>query len=126
MRFPVTEIVVAATTVGLLAYDVIALKVGQPTESMVLRDWARSWTLLPFVAGFLLGHWFGPRQDPSFSAWAYALPIMALLLVGDVVWNVWFSSGEVPWWRYSLWYALAGIPAGMYLWGQPGGWSPLP
>lgn len=120
----ITKLVVALTTVLLLAYDVIAGKIGQPTESMVLRDWGRDWTILPFIAGFLLGHWFGPRQNVSFSAWGFALPILAVLLVTDIVWNL---KGLPPTaWRYSLWYALAGIPAGMYLWGQPGGWSPLP
>lgn len=125
MRVPITEIITVASIIGLIVYDVFAMKIGQPTESMVLRDWGRDWTLLPFVAGFLLGHWFGPRQVVTSSAWMYALPILGVLLAVDIFWNIKFH-GVYPFWRYSLFYALAGIPAGMYLWGQPGGWSPLP
>lgn len=120
-----TKLIVALTIVALIVYDAFAMQLGQPTESMVLRDWARDWTILPFIAGFLLGHWFGPRQNVSYSAWGFCLPIMITLLIVDIVMNLKYS-GQTFAWRYSLWYALAGIPVGMYLWGQPGSWSPLP
>lgn len=125
-----TQILLVLVILGLIAYDVIAGKLGQPTESAVLRDWARDWTILPFTAGFLLGHWFGPHVHADVSGWMWALPIMGVLLGIDVYWNVIRPQkirlvAPPPWWRYSLWYALAGIPVGMLLWPQPGSWSPI-
>lgn len=113
----ITKIVVWAVTAVLLGYDVLAGKLGQPTESMVLRDWTRDWTVLPFIAGFLAGHWFGPRQSVDVSGWMWSLPALAILLASDLVWNLKFAQSTPPWWRYSLLYVLAGIPVGMYVWG---------
>jgi hypothetical protein len=120
-----TQIVLAATIVGLIAYDVFAGVKGLPTESNTLRDWSENWTVLAYAAGFLLGHWFGPRQGVGTSVWYNAMPVLFGLLAGDILWQF-VGHGAHPWWRYSLWYALAGIPCGMYLWGQVGSWSPIP
>jgi hypothetical protein len=125
MRFPITELVLWQVILELLIYDVVALKIGQPTESMVLRDWARDWTVLPFIAGFLSAHWFAPRQNVSWSAWGFALPILGALLIGDLIWNLKFAQNPIPWWRFSFIYFALGTPVGCYLWGQPGAWSPL-
>lgn len=123
-----TKIILIAVIVGLIVYDIFARDLSGVTESMVLRDWARDWTLLPFCAGFLLGHWFAPQAKVNWSAWMYALPIFAGLLIVDIVFNLKGYNPEtttLPMWRYSLWYALAGIPLGAVLWAQPAPWSPL-
>ena len=119
-----TEYIVIATIVILLTYDVIAVKIGEPTESMVLRDWAMDFTALPFTAGFLVGHWFFPRQTFFVSGWMYALPILISLLIFDIVWK----AKKLPrhWSRYPGWYFILGVPAGMYLWGQIAQGSPIP
>lgn len=119
-----TKLIVIGVIVGLIVYDVVALKIGQPTESMILRNWGLDWTLLPFIAGFLLAHWFAPVKQYNQSAWMYALPIFALLLSVDLF--MYFKhSGYYPVWRYPLWYALAGIPTGILLWPQTSEWSPF-
>ena len=120
----ITQIFLVVLIVGVILMDVVFAKNGLPTESMVLRDWARNWSILPFVAGFLLAHWFAPLRTPIGGAWGYALPIFAILLGIDIYMNL-AHPGYYPAWRHSLWYALAGIPTGMLLWAQPGGWSPL-
>lgn len=121
----ITKLFVAGIIAISLGYDIFAAMKGYATESMVLRDWARDWTALPYMAGFLSGHWFGPRQQVDVSQWWIALAILIALLAIDVVWNVKFNSIPIPAWRYSLIYFMAGIPIGMYLWGQPGSWAPL-
>lgn len=127
----ITQLILVGVIVALIVYDVYAGSLGQPTESAVLRDWARDWTLLAFVAGFLLGHWFGPRVHADVSGWMWALPIFFVLFVLDLGWVTWAKARwaaqglKDPWWRWSLWYALLGIPAGIWLWPQPGWWSPL-
>jgi hypothetical protein len=119
-----TKLIVSLTIVGLIVYDVFAGSLGQPTESSVLRDWARDWSILPFIAGFLVGHWFAPRQIVDVSVWTFMLPVFAILIIIDLI--MYFKySGYYPGWRYSLWYVLLGIPFGMYIWGQPGYWSPI-
>lgn len=120
----ITKLLLVAVIVGLIVYDAFAGSLGQPTESSVLRDWARDWTILPFIAGFLLTHWFAPRPHADVSGWMWALPIMVVLLGIDVYWNIWGTG--IPAWRYSLWYALLGMPVAILLWPQPGSWSPLP
>ncbi len=120
----ITQIFLVALIVSVILMDVVFAKKGLPTESMVLRDWARNWTILPFIAGFLLAHWFAPVRSPIVSAWGYALPIFGVLFAIDLYMNL-AQPGHYPAWRYSLWYALAGVPAGIFLWAQPGSWSPL-
>lgn len=121
----ITEAVVIAVIVILLAYDVVALKIGQPTESMVLRDWGWEFSALPFTAGFLTGHWFFPRQTFFVSGWMYALPILVALIIFDLVWK-YKAQSRKSWFRYPGMYFLLGIPAGMYLWGQITLESPIP
>lgn len=117
----ITKLIIAAIIVGLIVWDVFAGQLGQPTESSVLRDWARDWTLLPFMAGFLLTHWFAPRVNANVSGWMFAIPFMVGLTALDLYWNI---KGLAPvWWRYSMLYAFLGMPVGFFLWPQPGNWS---
>jgi len=118
-----TQIFIIIIIVIVLAYDVITQKIQQPTESTVLRLWARDWTLLPFCAGFLIGHWFAPRQIVSHTAWGNGLMIMAVLFGIDLYWKL--SKKGDAWFRYPLWYALLGIPSGLFLWGQSSSWAPF-
>lgn len=126
----ITKLIVIGVIVGLIVYDVFAQGLGQPTESMVLRNWARDWSLLPFCAGFLSAHWFAPRQHIDISGWMWNLPMMALLLGIDIGWNIWgdklLTDLTYPGWRFPLWYFILGLPFGYFLWDQAAGWSPLP
>lgn len=113
----ITELVIIATFVLLIAYDVIAGKINQPTESMVLREWGWRWNTVPFLAGFLIGHWFFPRREVDVSGWMWVLPILGGLIVFDILWGR-FGRNSRPWFRFPGWYVLLGIPVGMFLWGQ--------
>jgi len=113
----ITQLLIVATIVGLIAYDVIAGANGQPTESAVLRDWSVRWTLLPFVAGFLSSHWFAPRAHADVSGWMWALPAMVILLGIDLVWNL--KGLPRVWWRYPYLYFILGVPVGYFFWPQP-------
>lgn len=130
MRVEITKIVVVSVIVGLIGYDVICPSIGQPTESMVLRNWARDWSLLPFCAGILTAHWFAPQRQIDISGWMWNLPIMGILIGTDIGWNLWGNSIHTdltyPWWRFPFWYFLMGLPCGYFLWDQAAGWSPLP
>lgn len=119
----VTQMLILMITAILLIYDVYAMPLGQPTESMVFREWAWKANTVPFIWGFLMGHWFMPRQHVSTSGWMYALPIMVSLIVYDVLYN--HYGGTRRWFRYPIWFVLFGIPVGAYLWGQGSAESPL-
>lgn len=118
-----TKILIGGTFVVWIAWDVYVALNGAATESMILRDGAKRWNILPFIVGFLGAHWFLPKKKPSISGWMWALPIMTGLFVTDFIF--FFGGYGNPWWRYpGLWFAL-GIPAGFYLWPQGDGDSPL-
>jgi hypothetical protein len=120
----VTKLVLLGTIFGLLGYDAFVAVLHEPTESQVLRDWGHVSTCLPFVAGFLLGHWFLPRQNPSGSAWGNA----AILILALGAWDLWwFFTGrtDCPFYRYPGFYAILGVPLGSFLWGQGDGSAPF-
>lgn len=121
----ITKLVVALTAVLLIAYDVVCGPwFNNPTESMVLRDWSKDWTILPFIAGFLLSHWFLPLKSINSSAWGFALPIFAVLFIIDLIIHFGYP-GQVFWWRYPFIYCILGIVAGGLLWPQRADWSVL-
>jgi hypothetical protein len=119
-----TKVILLIVIFGLLIYDGFVGLLGQPTESQVLRDWGHVSVCLPFVAGFLLGHWFLPRRNPSGSAWGNAAVILIVLGAWDLYWLI-SGRTDCPFYRYPGFYALAGIPCGTFLWGQSDGSAPL-
>lgn len=101
----------------LIAYDVLAPMIGQPTESRVLRSVARDWTVLPAAIGVLVGHWFGPGISIGISGWGYATAALLPILGGDLAWR-YLGDGSDRWWRQPLVYAALGVPIGAILWSQ--------
>ena len=112
----ITKLVIALTIICWIIYDVIAGPSGQPTESQQIREWGWQWTVFSFTIGFIVGHWLFPRREVDVSGWMWIIPIWVCLLTFDIVW---LKLG-LPriWFRYPGLYVLAGIPAGMYIWGQ--------
>lgn len=106
-----------------IGFDIYLAKMGYATESMILRDWAKHCTFFAFLMGFLCGHWFMPRRVLWASGWMYALPILGILGIWDIVWAIWVKT--FPWYRYSLIWLLLGIPSGSFLWGQGDGDAPF-
>lgn len=103
---------------------------GYATESQWLRDTAWHFNAVAGTGGFLIGHWFFNRYSVSFSAWGFGLAFLLGELAVDLVVLVWFPDlldvhQNARWWRYPGWHALAGIPVGMFLWGQPYDKSPF-
>lgn len=112
-----TQILLITVIVGLIVYDVFAGKLGQPTESSALRDWGRHFTTLPFTAGFLLSHWFVNTTHLWASGWMLALPILFILSLWDLFWNV-EKKDLSPWYRYPGLWAGVGAVCGYLMWAQ--------
>lgn len=112
-----TQLLIVLVIIGLLAYDAFAPKLGQPTESQVLRGWAIKWNVLPFCAGILLGHWFFWSDHPWSKGWMYALPSILIVLAYDIFLNL-KGMTDKHWLRYPGLWALIGVPVGALLWGQ--------
>lgn len=106
-----------------IAFDVWLTQHGGPTESQVLTEWAKMSTFLPFLVGFLGGHWFFTVKRPWKQGWMWALPIMIALVLFDVAWGIWGIG--YPWFRWPGFYLGLGVPAGALLWGQQDGDSPV-
>ncbi len=103
---------IAGTFAVWIAFDVWLAMHGGPTESAVLRDIGMRYTFLPFLMGFLCGHWFWPRKKLFLSGWMWAIPIFVGLLAWDIFWP------SDTWLRFpALWLAI-GFPSGSFLWGQ--------
>lgn len=56
-----TEIIILVVTVGLIAYDIYAAanKKDGDTITQVILKWSTKYPVVPFVFGFLMGHFFG-------------------------------------------------------------------
>lgn len=114
-----TQIFIIVIILAVLVYDGLVSSLNQPTESTVMRAWAWKFNTFPFAAGLVLGHWFFNIPHPNYSAWGYAIPILGALGVWDLTWHfISKDKPEHPWYRWPGFYALIGIVAGMFLWGQ--------
>jgi hypothetical protein len=57
-EFSVVAIVIIAVFFGLVAYDVYLYAKKKPTLSDVIHQWGWYKPWIPFIVGFLCGHWF--------------------------------------------------------------------
>ena len=93
-----------------------------PTVSMTLRDWAKVWTWVPFVTGFLAAHWYGPVTHH----WQYASVVWLIPLLGIVIGlDVWclkknIVKTKILHWRWPLWWVIPGMVCGLIFWPQIG------
>lgn len=123
LRYLTDSLIVATFTVWIW-WDVYLAKNGGPTESMIVRDWGKVSTFFPHLMGFLIGHWFFPRQSQWQSGWMWGLCFWGVLIAWDVAWNLWV--GTYPWYRYEGFWVLVGIVSGTLFWCQTDGRSPIP
>lgn len=112
-----TQIFVIGMLILTLAMDVVLIKDHLHSESQEIRDWALRWTWLPLGLGIVLGHWCFPGHMINGDL-KVVLPSMLLLFIGDLCYHHFEGEARV-WWRYPGLYALAGIPIGLFFWGQP-------
>lgn len=100
-------VIIVLSVIG-LSYTLISQRNGQPTISMVMRDTAWDFSLLPFAWGYLIGHWFFPRQNLIEFGWAWSLPFLVALLAFDIIWKL--RIDKRTWYRYPGFYFLLGLP----------------
>jgi hypothetical protein len=117
-----TEWIILLTFAGWIFYTANAMRIGQKTISMALRDMAIEYTCFPFVWGMLITHWFAPKQHLMDGPWGWALglPVLAILLGIDIYWKL--TKREPHWARWPFFYFLLGLPMGYFFWpqGAPG------
>lgn len=55
-----TELIIIVVTILILAYDLYLYndKVAGNSISQVVIKWSYKYPLIPFVIGFLIGHWY--------------------------------------------------------------------
>jgi hypothetical protein len=120
---PAGWVVLGAFLVLILA-DVLLVKLGQRTESDQLAKWGQASTAIPYLFGFLMGHWFVNVRIPLVSAWGYGAGELILLSAWDVGWAL-LKCPRV-WYRWAPIYLVLGMAAGALVWGQADPSSILP
>lgn len=120
-----TQIIIVSIFVLVLTYTAFAQKVfDSPTVSKTLRDWAWKYNSIGWLAGFLIGHWFFPRQEVKATAWGgFGIPLAITLAAWDLYWNL--GGHPRTWYRWPGWYVLIGISTGVVLWSQGSKHAPL-
>lgn len=108
-----TQCLVIALTVALIAYDIVIYKTvgSDATISRVILPWAYRYQLLPFAAGIVTAHLFMPSHRMRdrllrFTGIGYASVVMLLADLG--------IESVHPGWAL-----VAGLVVGRYLWPQP-------
>ena len=120
-----TQIFILIIFALVLIYTSIAQKtLHQHTVSKTLRDWAWKYNTIGWVAGFLIGHWFFPRQTVVATAWGFGIPLLVALVGWDVYWNLKVKVRK--WYRLPGIYVVLGIVTGIILWSQGSKDSPIP
>jgi len=112
-----THWLILCVFVMLLGYTAMARKHNLPTISMTMRDLAWNWSVAPFVAGMLIGHWFFNREGGApFAAWGWGtgIPIFVILLSFDWYWIL--SNRSKVWFRYPGIYVVLGTLWGYLFW----------
>lgn len=117
----ITTTLIVSTFAIWIAWDVYLARNGGPTESMIMRDAGKVSTFVPHLFGFLIGHWFFPRQSQWQFGWMWGIAFWVVLLA----WDLWWPGGRV-WYRYEGIWVLIGVACGTLFWGQIDKWSPIP
>lgn len=114
----------AAIVVLLIAWDIVLSRLNEDTESQIISELARKWSVLPFFLGVLVGHWLMNRTEVDYSLWPIAVGALLLVVGLDAAHHL-SPVGLAAWVRYPGIWAVVGIAVGSFFWGQrlPGGWS---
>jgi hypothetical protein len=108
--------IMAGTVVALIAWDVIVAKEGSSTESQLLKNFAWQYSVIPYILGILIGHWFFNHEGSwNQSLWPVAFGSIGIVLTWDLLKPHNNSKGIE---RYpGIWFAV-GVPMGAVFWGQ--------
>lgn len=124
----ITTGIIIGVTVLLIVWDVVLTQWKDArTESRLLANWSRDWTIIPYAWGVLGGHWFwfwgAPVPDENIRV-AFYIAISILILISDAI--LYYVRQEflylpprwVQYMRHPLCMVIVGILVGHFLWGQ--------
>lgn len=112
-----TEILLITVFVLLLTYTAFAGKMGVHTISKAMRDLAYKWSVVPFISGLLVAHWFWNVGTVLGYGWAYGLPVMGLLIVKDIFVKKSGTNSKDIWFQNPVIYLGVGFVMGILFWG---------
>lgn len=114
------KLTIIFTFVLWIVVDILLTQQHAPTLSAEITQYAKTHTILPYLIGFICGHWFITAKRPWVFGWMWSIPIF----VGLIVWDL-FASSVVVWYRHpTIWFPI-GVVLGYFLWSQSDGESPL-
>jgi hypothetical protein len=122
-----TGILIGVSTL-LIVWDVVLTRwKGAKTESRLLANWARDWTVIPYAWGVLGGHWFWfweTSVPDEMVRVAFYIVLSVLLLALDIAFYrlreayLFIPPKWVQYIRHPLVALVLGVLVGHYLWGQ--------
>jgi hypothetical protein len=114
----VTQIVILATILFLVAYNLVAWFVwgGESTISHQIFLAVSKWPTIGLATGVLIGHWFFPSRGEAPGWWSWLLiAVVLFFVVLDVIYGLGSLMAER--WNWFLLYAFfVGGLAGRYFW----------
>jgi hypothetical protein len=113
----ITEAFLILIFVAVALYTAIASQLKQRAVSPTLRDAAYRWSSLATLGGVLVGHWFGPTQNPISHRVGSVLPVLIGVFLFDLYW-IKFHDARRTWWKWPLFWFALGVVAGIFLWAQ--------
>ena len=104
-----TIVIIIATFVIWIAWDVYLGARGIKTESMWLAEWSRRWSIIPFFLGALVAHWCNQSSTPNYELWPWLVVSLSVVLFYDVS-KFWWEPPVFM--KYPGLWLIVGIPTG--------------
>ena len=108
-----SKIVIAVTTVLMIAYDILALCMGWTTLSRQIFTWSKSFPFLTYAIAVLLGHWSFPYLSRAGKLRIISMAVISTILL---TLNIIFY-GSTPLWMMPV-SVFVGYWIGAVLWTQ--------
>ena len=115
----VTQIILVATTVNIIVYDILAVIYGKrSTISKVVLDTSLKFLFIPYACGVLMGHFFWPGREAG-KKQIIALAIISVCILGYSIYGL-YAKDTVTLFlkKYPIIIMQFGIVIGHFCWTQ--------
>jgi hypothetical protein len=115
MTFSFTAIFVLTVTLIAVVFDIVMVFIDrQATISKLVTGLSTFYPSLAILCGIMIGHFFWPAVVDELNYWKISLPILGLVMVGVMAFDIWLGLPRVT----LIIYVIVGALLGHYLWPQ--------
>jgi len=110
------KLITLIATMLLAAFNIYLTFDNNPSNSFseIARSTSRTMPILPWIYGFIGGHWFHPGLVPALGFWTGFLVILLITITIQIVASQLYPQG-ISYQTMTTTF-IAGIAAGMVLW----------